>query len=193
MNAMIQTPVELALQDVAITPDIQGLIDSNVAMLEQRFGRITTCKIIIRGPGNRHQTGGLNHISIRLALPTGRDVNIGRTPKEDPRHADLAFAVNDAFKRARRQLQDHARRMQAQVKTRAEQPVGTVVRIDPAGDFGFLKSSDGSEVYFHRNSVLAGGFAELSVGSRVSYCEEIGEKGLQASTVKPLGKHALRP
>jgi len=41
--------------------------------------------------------------------------------------------------------------------------------------------------------VLAGGFAELSVGSRVSYCEEIGEKGLQASTVKPLGKHALRP
>lgn len=189
----MQTPVELTHQDVAITPDIQKLIDSNVATLEQRFGRITACKIFIRGPGNRHQTGGLNNISIRLALPSGRDVNIGRTPRQDPRHADLAFAVNDAFKRARRQLQDQARRLQAQVKTHAEQSVGTVVRIDPAGDFGFLKSGDGAEVYFHRNSVLASGFAELSVGSRVSYCEEIGEKGLQASTVKPLGKHGLRP
>jgi len=193
MNTMMQTPLELAYQDVDITPDIQKLIDGNVEALEQRFGRVTSCKIIIRGPGNRHQTGGLNHISIRLALPDGREVNVGRTPKQDQRHADLAFAVNDAFKRARRQLQDQARRLQAQVKTHAEQPVGTVVRIDPNGDFGFLKSSDGSEIYFHRNSVLEDGFGALSVGSRVTYCEEIGAKGLQASTVKLLGKHGLRP
>ena len=193
MNTMMQTPLELAYQDVDITPDIQKLIDGNVEALEQRFGRVTSCKIIIRGPGNRHQTGGLNHISIRLALPDGREVNVGRTPKQDQRHADLAFAVNDAFKRARRQLQDQARRLQAQVKTHAEQPIGTVVRIDPNGDFGFLKSSDGSEIYFHRNSVLEDGFGALSVGSRVTYCEEIGAKGLQASTVKLLGKHGLRP
>jgi len=193
MNTTMQTPLELACQDVEISPDIRKLIDGNIEALEQRFGRVTSCKIIIRGPGNRHQTGGLNHVSIRLALPDGRDVNVGRTPKEDERHADLAFAVNDAFKRARRQLQDQARRLQAQVKTHAEQPTGTVVRIDPNGDFGFLKSGDGSELYFHRNSVLDGGFGALSVGSRVSYYEEIGEKGAQASTVRLLGKHALRP
>ena len=193
MNAAIQTPVELEFQDLAATPEIRKTIDAHVEQLEQRYGRITACKINIKGPGSRHQTGGLNHVSIRLALPDGREVNVGRTPKADERHADLAFAINDAFKRARRQLQDQARRLQAQVKAHAEQPTGTVVRIDPAGEFGFLKSGDGEEVYFHRNSVLDGGFAALSVGSRVSFCEEIGEKGPQASTVKLLGKHALRP
>jgi hypothetical protein len=46
-------------------------------------------------------------------LPDGREVNVGRTPKRDERHANLEFAVNDVFRRARRQLQDHSRRLQA--------------------------------------------------------------------------------
>jgi hypothetical protein len=33
----------------------------------------------------------------------------------------------------------------------------------------------------------------LAVGSRVVFVDEIGEKGPQATTVKPLGKHGLRP
>jgi cold shock CspA family protein len=64
--------------------------------------------------------------------------------------------------------------------------------LDPAGQFGFLQSNTGKEVYFHRNSVLDGEFSELAVGSRVTFVDEIGEKGLQATTVKLLGKHGLR-
>jgi hypothetical protein len=30
------------------------------------------------------------------------------------------------------------------------------------------------------------------VGSRVTFVQEIGEKGAQASTVRPLGKHGLK-
>ncbi|QHO75633.1 hypothetical protein ACH79_26380 [Bradyrhizobium sp. CCBAU 051011] len=33
-----------------------------------------------------------------------------------------------------------------------------VVRADQAGEFGFLRSNDGEEIYFHRNSVLDGAF-----------------------------------
>jgi cold shock CspA family protein len=47
-------------------------------------------------------------------------------------------------------------------------------------------------VYFHRNSVVGDGYSRLRVGSRVTFAEEMGEKGAQASTVKPLGKHGLR-
>lgn len=38
-------------------------------------------------------------------------MNIEREPTADERRADLEFAVNDAFKRARRQLQDQVDRM----------------------------------------------------------------------------------
>ena len=70
-------------------------------------------------------------------------------------------------------------------------PIATVVRIDPSGDFGFLESTDGREIYFHRNSVLDDR-KRLEVGARVSFAEEMGDKGPQASTVKLLGKHKLR-
>jgi cold shock CspA family protein len=82
--------------------------------------------------------------------------------------------------------------MEGMVKSHERQSTGTVVRLDPGGEFGFLQSSDGSEIYFHRNSVVDGEFADLAVGSRVVFVDEIGEKGAQATTVKPLGKHGLR-
>ena len=50
------------------------------------------------------------------ALPEGREVNISHTAQNDERHSDLTFAIDDAFHRARRQLQDQARKLQGQVK-----------------------------------------------------------------------------
>lgn len=188
----MQTPVKIEFQDMADSAAVEDMIADHVKKLEQLYGRITACRIVVKGPGNRHKTGGLYDINIRLALPDGRDVDIGRTPKDDERHSDLPFAINDAFKRAGRRLQDTARRMEGKVKSHEGQPVGTVIRLDPAGEFGFLQSNDGEEIYFHRNSVLDGAFSELVVGSRVVFTDEIGEKGAQATTVKLLEKHGLR-
>ena len=67
-------------------------------------------------PGGHHRNSGLYEVNIRLALPNGREVNVDRTALEDVRHSDLTFAINDAFKRARRQLQDQVSRMQGYVK-----------------------------------------------------------------------------
>ena len=188
----MQTPVEIDFQGMDAKPDVRAAIEKHVAQLEERFGRITAGRVVLKSPGGRHRTGGLYEINIHLALPDGRDVNIGRTPQDDERYSDLPFALNDAFKRARRQLQDKVRELQGQVKQHDAAPIGTVVEIDPLGEFGFIKTGDDREVYFHRNSVLNGGFAGLAVGSRVSFAEEMGDKGPQASTVKPLGKHSLK-
>lgn len=187
----IQTPVHTEFQDMAATDDVRAAIDDHVAQLEKRFGRLTACRVTVKGPGDRHQTGGLYGIHIRLALPEGREVNVGRTPSADERYSDLTFAIDNAFKRARRRLQDQVRRLAGQTKHHDGQPSGKVVRLDPLGEFGFLQTGDGQEIYFHRNSVLDG-MANLSVGTPVTFVEEQGERGPQASTVKVLGKHKLR-
>lgn len=189
----METPAQVEFQGMLASPPVEAMVADHVKKLEKLYGRITSCRVVVKDPGERHKTGGLYEINIRLALPDGREVDIGRTPKDDERHSDLPFAINDAFKRAGRRLQDNTRRMEGMVKSHEGQPVGTVIRLDPAGEFGFLQSSAGEEVYFHRNSVLAGKFSELSVGSRVTFSEEIGKKGAQASTVQLLGKHGLRP
>jgi len=141
-------------------------------------------------PGGHYQNGGLYEVNIRLALPNGREVNVGRTATADELHSDLTFAINDAFKRAR------AARSRSQAPgcgEAAQRPAdrnGHAARS--SGEFGFLESGDGREIYFHRNSVLDGGLSRLAVGSRATFAEEAGEKGPQASTVKLLGKHGLR-
>jgi cold shock CspA family protein/ribosome-associated translation inhibitor RaiA len=187
----MQTPIEIDFQGMDATPAIRVLIAKHVTELEQRYSRVTACRVVLKGPGGHHRTG-LYEVNIRLSLPEGREVNVGQTAQADERHSDLDFALNDAFKRARRQLQDHVRRLQRQVKHHEGQPIGTVVRLDLGGEFGFIESADGREIYFHRNSVLGRVFRRLNVGSRVVYVEEMGEKGPQASTVKLLGKHKLR-
>ncbi len=188
----METPVKIDFQGMDAKPEIRAAIAKHVALLEDRFGRVTAGRVVLKAPGGHHRTGGLYEINIRLALPEGREVNIGRTPQNDERYSDLNFALNDAFKRARRQLQDQVRKLRGQVKHHEGPPMGTVTELDPLGEFGFIEASDGREIYFHRNSVLNGGFADLTVGARVTFAEEMGDKGPQASTVKPMGKHSLK-
>jgi cold shock CspA family protein/ribosome-associated translation inhibitor RaiA len=188
----MQTSPQIEFQNLTPTQEIRDAIGKHIDALEERWGRVTACRVVLKGPGEHHRAGGLYDVHIHLALPDGREVNVQRTALADDRRTDLNYAVNDAFKRARRQLQDKVRRVQGQVKQHEAPPIATVARLDPSGEFGFLETADGQEVYFHRNSVLDDGYARLQVGSRVTFAEEMGDKGAQASTVKLLGKHALR-
>jgi cold shock CspA family protein len=188
----MQTPPEIVFEGLPSTPPMRDAVEAHLTQLEERWGRITACRVVVKAPGQHRHKGGLYEVHIHLALPNGREVNVTRTPPADERHSDLTFAIDDAFKHARRQLQDQVRRVQGQIKHHQSPPTATVVRIDPSGEFGFLETSDGQEVYFHRNSVLAGAASQLQVGSRVTFVEELGEKGPQATTVKLLGKHSLR-
>src|SRR3546814_4757513 len=72
---------------------------------------------------------------------------------------------------------------------REEQPTATVRELRREDGYGFLETSDGRDVYFHSHSVLNDDFGRLRPGTRVTFAEELGEKGPQASTVKLLGKH----
>jgi cold shock CspA family protein len=82
--------------------------------------------------------------------------------------------------------------MQGEEKLHEAAPIGTVRLLRKDEDYGFLEAPDGREVYFHRNSVLNGGFDRLTPGTRVAFAEEAGEEGPQASTVRRAGKHRLR-
>lgn len=116
----MQIPVQLEFEGVTITPQVRAAIDDHLVQLERRFGHITSCRVTVRGAGDHHKSGGPNAVHVHVAIPDGREVNVTHTSDADERHSDLAFAVNDAFKRARRQLQDQSRRLQGNVKHHEE-------------------------------------------------------------------------
>ena len=187
----METAAEIEFVGMTPLPDVQEEIDRHIAALEKRFGRITACRVAVKAPGKSHRNGNRYQITIHLALPNHKDVSVDHLPPDTQRQTDVRTALNDAFKRARRQLGDRVRRMERLVKRHEPTPLGTVARIDPSGDFGFIATSDGRELYFHKNSVLNDGFARLKPGSSVAFAEEDGEKGPQASTVRPTSKHPV--
>ena len=188
----MQVTAQLDFHDFEPTEQQRELIEQKIAGLVEFFGRITACRVVMKGPGHRHRTGGLYEVNIHLVLPDGREVAVERTPDEDERFADPAFAINDAFNRIRRRLQDEARHLRGDVKSHAPQPTATVREVRPEEGYGFLQTEDGREIYFHQNSVLDSAFGRLKPGERVTFVEEEGDKGPQASTVKILGKHGMR-
>jgi ribosome-associated translation inhibitor RaiA len=122
----METPVQVDFRGLQPSQHIRSAIDKHIGEFERRFGRVTACRIVLTAPSGHHRTGGLYEVAIHLTLPDGREVAIDRTASTDERHADIEFAVNDAFKRARRQLQDQVRRMQGHVKMHDERPIGTI-------------------------------------------------------------------
>ncbi len=187
----METPIEIDFERCEDNGRYHARIEDQIAMLESRFGHITACRVSMRGPSGHHQTGGPYEVTIHLELPGGRHVDVDRAPSQDERYGDPLFAINDAFKRARRVLQDSVRQMQGKVKLHEEQqPVATVRMLEAEENYGFLKTADGRDVYFHRNSVLNEGFDSLKCGDSVAFVEEMGEKGPQASTVRVLGNHS---
>jgi cold shock CspA family protein len=125
-----------------------------------------------------------------LTMPGHREVNISRDPGRNHAHEDLGVTIRDAFKAARRRLQDRVRRQRGEVKVHEPAPNGTIARLIAEQDYGFIAAADGREVYFHRNSVANGKFEALQVGEKVRFVEAMGEKGPQATYVAPAGRSA---
>ena len=62
---------------------------------------------------------------------------------------------------------------------------GTVVRVDRAKGFGFLVDAAGEQRFFHRTSVLDGGFGSLKEQQTVQFQAHNDERGARALKVRP--------
>ena len=63
---------------------------------------------------------------------------------------------------------------------------GVITKLLRDEGYGFIVLDSGEEVYFHRRAVHELAFEALDDGMAVSLNTEMGEKGLQATTVNPL-------
>lgn len=182
---------------------LEAEIRTRIDKLETYYHSIMGCRVLVELAQRHHEAGNRYHVRIDLTVPgeelvvaheaslhaTDQDIHLAKATKQeeaDPERKHALVAVREAFDIARRQLQDYARRHRGTVKTSARPPRGRVVRLFPIDEYGYIEAEDGHEVYFQKSSVLKGAFDRLTVDSAVSFVEESGEKGAQASTVKLL-------
>ena len=62
---------------------------------------------------------------------------------------------------------------------------GTIKRIIRDRGFGFIRTADGQEVFFHRSSLQGLEFDALKEGTSVDLEVERGDKGPRAMSVRP--------
>ena len=185
----MQIALQVSYHHVQPSDALNALIRTKTAELEHLFGRVTGCHVFVERPGSHHRKGKGAHYRVRIELTVpGRILVVGRDPTLTKPHEDPFLAVNEAFRAARRQLQDYVRRLRGDVKFRVGPPHGRVARLFLKAGYGFLVTADNREIYFNRASVLNQGFNRLKPGDEVRFFEEEGEKGPQASTVEPVGK-----
>lgn len=184
----MQTPVEIVYQGIGSAPGIEQRIHGEVDKLERYHDRITACRVVIEAPHRHQSKGKLFEVRVHLSVPGG-DIAVGHGSDQNHAHEDPYVAVRQAFDAVRRQLEDRVRKQRGKVKAHEVPPHGRVVRLFGDDGYGFIESSDGREIYFHRNSVVGDKFASLEIGSEVRFSEEMGDEGPQASTVHIVGKH----
>jgi len=178
-------PVQITYRDMGESEALSTLIRVRAQRLERYYDRISACRVLVEQPHRHSRSGEHFHVRINLTVPGG-ELLVEREPTQRSRHEDAYVAVSDAFRAARRKLQDYVRRRRPYKKHHARTPHGRVGKIYSAEGFGFIETDDGREIYFDRRSVLHGAFPRLAIGAKVRFAEESGESGPQASTVELL-------
>ena len=82
---------------------------------------IVSCRVAVEAPHKHHRHGRLFHVRVDVRLP-GSEIVVNRDPPEDHAHEDVYVAIRDAFKAARRQLQDTVAKRRGDVKTHEAPP-----------------------------------------------------------------------
>ena len=106
----MQVPLQIAFDGVQHSDAVEARIREEVEKLEQFSERIVSASVVVARPQRRHHKGDIFQIKIHIAVPDAPDIAVSREPAADGAHEDVYVTIRDAFKAARRQLQDVARK-----------------------------------------------------------------------------------
>ena len=184
----MQIPLQITYRGFPPSEAIAAKIRQQVEKLHRFSDRITSCQVVVEAPHQHHRQGNIYQVRINLTLP-GKELVIDRNSSQNHSHEDLYVAIRDAFAAAQRRLKSYAAVQRKETKVHEIPSHGRVISLLPEDGYGFIETSEGHEVYFHQNSLLNCTLRDLQLGSEVRLSEHIGDKGLQASSVRLIGKH----
>ena len=175
-------PLQITFRHMDASPALETRIRELASRFDRFSGHIMRCRVIVQPLAHRSHQGALYDFRIDITLPD-EEIGIRRAHPADHAHESPYVALQDAFRAARRKLEDYERRRRRDVKSHTGPAEGRICELDAERGFGRIETDDGRLVYFHRNSVLGGRFENLATGIKVRFAEESGDLGPQASTV----------
>jgi ribosome-associated translation inhibitor RaiA len=103
-------PIEVRFRDMESSPALEQFVRRWAGKLGRVHERIAHCDVVIERPHQRHRQGQHVHVRVTIGVP-GPDIVVSHDQELDGAHEDAYVVVRDAFRAARRQLEQHARRL----------------------------------------------------------------------------------
>jgi len=103
-------PLQIVFHETDHSDALETHIREKTAKLESFHPKLMSCHVSVEQPHRHKHQGKLFNVRISLHVPGGELV-VNRDE-----HQDVYVALRDAFDAARRQLEDHARRMRGDIK-----------------------------------------------------------------------------
>jgi cold shock CspA family protein len=187
-----QLPLQITFRGIDHSQAVEAAIRQRATRLARFGGLIQRFHVTVDMPHQHRHRG--NHFAIRIEITTPQgEVVVSRDPSLDDSHKDFQSVLRDTFDAAARQLESDAQRSQPGAKDRDHPPPGRVTRLFPDQGYGFFTTVEGEDVYFNQHSVRGASFAQLSIGSEVSFtiapedaAPEDAEQGARAASVQLL-------
>jgi ribosome-associated translation inhibitor RaiA/cold shock CspA family protein len=178
----MKLPLQITFRHMEPSTALESRIRKLASRLDKFSAQIMRCNVVVEAPSQHSHQGGLFEFRIDITVPD-EEIAIRRTHRVDHSHADPYVALRDAFRAARRKLEDYERKRRVDVKTHVQPLHGRICELDPKRHFGRIETDEGRLIYFHSHSVLGRTFDQLTTGMSVRFAEEMGDLGPQASTV----------
>jgi cold shock CspA family protein/ribosome-associated translation inhibitor RaiA len=189
----MEVPPEITFRGVGKSDEIETHILKRAAKLDDIHPGIISCRVTVEREQEHQRSGSPYRVRVIVRIPPNKELIGQHEPGEGKIDDRLQTAVTEAFNAVQRQLVKTKEMQQGKVKSAPEQELlGLVVRLFRKEGYGFIRSVDGREIYFHKNAVLHGGFERLEIGTGVRYFPSEGEQGPQASTVQIVDKPGSR-
>jgi len=189
----MQVPLKITFRNVSKTPDIEALIGKQTAKLEHVCDHILSCRIAVEKPQEQERTGNPFRVRIGVTVPPKQELVVTREASEGDLHKRLPTVLRGAFGAMQRQLKRLVDRQHKGVKTDAEPGLGGFVSLLLRKEgYGFIRSLDGRQIYFHRDSLPGGEFDRLEIGTSVHWVEGQVEKRPRATSVRIVDKPGSR-
>jgi cold shock CspA family protein len=160
-------PVRITFREMQPLPAVERAVTRRAARLAHLCPTLRGCRLVVEAP---HRKRDGYRVVLELEVP-GEPIVVGH----EPSRTELADALADAFRAARRMLRDHGDRRRAASN-------GRVVALSRGHGFGYIASEDGRKLFFAGGSVR-GGMVSLHPGTRVKFSEEEGEARLVVPAV----------
>ena len=114
----MKLPLQITFRHMKPSAAMEARIRELALLLDKFSPHIARCHVIVESPPAHQEQGALFNCHIDITVPD-EEIAVRKTHAANRGHEDPYVALRDAFRAARRRLEDYERRRRRDVKSHA--------------------------------------------------------------------------